>query len=56
MKKKFVRTKDLRTAELLEKNGYTLVSKKDNTWIFINDGKETFEAKGKVVFTNIISV
>jgi hypothetical protein len=44
------------THELLEKNGYTLVSKKDNTWLFINDGKETFEAKGKVVFTNIISV
>mgnify|MGYP007101838945 FL=1 len=56
VKKTFVRTKDQKTAELLEKNGFTFISKEGNIYTFLNDGVESFELKGKIVFTNILNV
>lgn len=56
MKKKFVKTKDPKTAELLEREGFTLVSHEGDTYTFLNDGKENFQAKDKAVFTNILNV
>lgn len=56
MKKKFVKTKDPKTAELLEREGFTLVSYEGDTYTFLNDGRENFQAKDKAVFTNILNV
>lgn len=54
MKKNFIQTKDPETAEILKKYGFTLLSDKDNIYTFINDGKENFGSKSKVVYTNIL--
>ena len=49
---KFIVTKDAETASKLEKLGYNLITKQENTWTFLNDKKLSFSEKEKIVETN----
>lgn len=51
MKQLFIRTKDENTKNTLLENGFTLLNKEGEFYIFINDGKVNFsEEVQKVIF------
>ena len=60
MKKKFIKTTDVETANKLMAYGFTLVSQIGNVYTFINEAPKTFifesiDAK-KIVYDNILSL
>ena len=55
--KHFIKTQDEQVAEQLRKEGYTELSKENNSFVFINDSKkaQTFDKK-KIIYTDNICV
>ena len=55
--KKFIKTKDQNTKNTLVDIGYTLFSNNNGEYIFLNNGKVTFDKKNiKAVYTNILNI
>lgn len=53
MADKFIKTKDEDTIDILQKNGFTLLSFSGGMATFINDGRINFELlKNKITFSN----
>ena len=54
-KKNFVKTSDEQTAETLKKEGFTLISKDNGMFCFMNDATFKFsEVPKNVVYTNVL--
>ena len=51
---KYIITKSNLVADILKKTGYTILSEKDGSWTFLNDGRQNLSADQKkdVVFSN----
>ena len=58
MQTKFIKTDDANIASKLRKNGYTAIGQDNKTYVFLNNGKMTFEEveKNKVIYTNILNM
>lgn len=58
MKTNFIKTSAPNVAEELKANGFTLVSKEGEMYVFLNDGKANFsdESKNQVIFTDILHI
>lgn len=62
-KQKFIYTMDVSIAEILQKQGFTLLSDNNGNYIFMNDGALTFKAEeeskrkeilSKIAYTNVL--
>lgn len=47
--KPFIKTKDLKTKEELEKQGFILLTEQNGVFTFVNDGVQRFEGNTKKV-------
>ena len=58
MRQLFIRTRDKKTKQTLEENGFQLLNKEGDYYIFINDGKVNFseEVQKEVFYTNKLNV
>lgn len=58
MKNNFIKTSAPNVAEELKANGFTLVSKEGEMYVFLNDGKANFsdESKNQVIYTDILHI
>lgn len=55
-KKKFVKTSDAATAQLLREAGYPELAKEGNKWVFVNQGKVIeFASQDAITHTNILT-
>ncbi len=58
MRQLFIRTRDEKTKQTLEENGFQLLNKEGDYYIFINDGKVNFseEVQKEVFYTDKLNV
>ena len=58
MKQLFIRTKDENTKNTLLENGFTLLNKEGEFYIFINDGKVNFsqEVQKEIFYTDKVNI
>ena len=58
MRQLFIRTRDEKTKQTLEENGFQLLNKEGDYYIFINDGKVDFseEVQKEVFYTDKLNV
>lgn len=58
MRQLFIRTRDEKTKRTLEENGFQLLNKEGDYYIFINDGKVDFseEVQKEVFYTDKLNV
>lgn len=58
MRQLFIRTRDEKTKQTLEENGFQLLNKEGDYYIFINDGKVNFSEKvqKEVFYTDKLNV
>ena len=58
MRQLFIRTRDEKTKQTLEENGFQFLNKEGDYYIFINDGKVDFpdEVQKEVFYTNKLNV
>lgn len=56
MDKKFLITNNPESAEILANMGFTMLSKSNNSWVFLNDKTMVFSNLNNVLQTNKISL
>lgn len=58
MRQLFIRTRDEKTRQTLEENGFQFLNKEGEYYIFINDGKVNFseEVQKEVFYTDKLNV